>query len=341
MTATANLLEFTWTESFVMDAFPDHCLSFYFNVLHRWCCTFANVGDAGEIFLDEHWFELLIQNISSGSGVILEKSILVLQWRYTREFLSFVFHKCPEFLLELSLQSSLTVFSMYDLLALLILYCTSLCRRLYLSKSLLAFVLLPFLQALCFLLIILFISVFIHGLVCRDVVILDGTLFSIVLKIAVFRHSQAWLISFCPWISLVRSFMSSFIRSTSALFQRYIFLRGGLGCVALIEVSKSTMSWSLLAIDGIGLHNCLKLGWAVSIRSKILSLRVGKSTICSRLLSATMSRNVLLSLLEYWELEIVRSLQLISEKLKSPPVMSTLFLALVLRSENSSVTVSM
>ena len=69
--------------------------------------------------------------------------------------------------------------------------------------------------------------------------------------------------------------------------------------MALIEVSKSTMSWSLLAIDGIGLHNCLKLGWAVSIRSKILSLRVGKSTICSRLLSATMSRNVLLSLLEY------------------------------------------
>ena len=37
--------------------------------------------------------------------------------------------------LELSLQLSLTVFSMYDLLALMILYCTSICRRLTLPNQ--------------------------------------------------------------------------------------------------------------------------------------------------------------------------------------------------------------
>ena len=74
-------------------------------------------------------------------------------------------------------------------------------------------------------------------------------------------------------------------------YARNTFLQSSLVHVALIEVSNSTMSWSLLPIDGIGLHLCLKLGWEVSIRSKILSLRVGKSAI-SRLLSAAMSRNV-------------------------------------------------
>ena len=48
--------------------------------------------------------------------------------------------------------------------------------------------------------------------------------------------------------------------------------------MALIEVSKSTVSWSMLPFDGMGLHLCLKLGWEVSIRSKVFSLRVGKST---------------------------------------------------------------
>ena len=95
--------------------------------------------------------------------------------------------------------------------------------------------------------------------------------------------------------------------------------------MVLIEVSTSTMLWSLLPIDGIGLHLWLKLGWEVSIRSKVLSLRVGKSTICSRLLSAKMSRKVLLSLLGYWVLEMDMSLQLMSGKLKSPPINSTHF----------------
>ena len=52
---------------------------------------------------------------------------------------------------------------------------------------------------------------------------------------------------------------------SSAVFQRQIFHLGGLGRVVMIEVSKSTMPWSLLPIAGMGLHLCLKLGWEVGI----------------------------------------------------------------------------
>ena len=107
--------------------------------------------------------------------------------------------------------------------------------------------------------------------------------------------------------------------------------------MALIEVSRARchghfcllMAWAYISVEA---------GMGVSIRSKVLSLRVGKSTICSRMLSATMSRKVLSSLLGYWVLEMVRSLQFMSGKLKSPLINSTHFLALDFRSENSSVT---
>ena len=42
-------------------------------------------------------------NCSSNFGVTLEKSIVVLQWRYTRKFLSFAFHIWPEFLRVLTI----------------------------------------------------------------------------------------------------------------------------------------------------------------------------------------------------------------------------------------------
>ena len=74
--------------------------------------------------------------------------------------------------------------------------------------------------------------------------------------------------------------------------------------------------------------------------SNVLSLRVGKSTNCSRLLSATISRNILLSLFVYCEPGIVRSFQFMSGKLKSPPMMNTRFLAFVFKVEISSFTVS-
>ena len=51
------------------------------------------------------------------------------------------------------------------------------------------------------------------------------------------------------------------------------------------------------------------------IMSKVLSLRVGKSTICSRRLSAIMLRDVLLSTLEFWAIDMVRYLRIIYVRL--------------------------
>ena len=49
-----------------------------------------------------------------------------------------------------------------------------------------------------------------------------------------------------------------------------------------------------------------------------LSFLVGKSTSCSGLQSAMVSRNVVLTRLVYWELATVKSFQRMSGKLNSP-----------------------
>ena len=46
--------------------------------------------------------------------------------------------------------------------------------------------------------------------------------------------------------------------------QRNIFFGDGLGPTGLQTMFSNTMSWSLLPIYGIGLHLCLKEGWAVN-----------------------------------------------------------------------------
>ena len=62
-----------------MDAFP-----VYHDVLHCLDVTFYCIRDVGKIFPRDYWLELLIQNVGSGFGVTLKKSILVLvvllQW---------------------------------------------------------------------------------------------------------------------------------------------------------------------------------------------------------------------------------------------------------------------
>ena len=55
------------------------------------------------------------------------------------------------------------------------------------------------------------------------------------------------------------------------------------------------------------------LGWLVKIRSRVLSFRVGKSTSCSKLISAVISRKVLLTLAGYWEPEIFSWFKSMSE----------------------------
>ena len=71
--------------------------------------------------------------------------------------------------------------------------------------------------------------------------------------------------------------------------------------------------------DVWGLQRCLKLGWLVNIRSRVLSFLVGKSTCCSKLLSATIFKNALFTLLGYCVSPMFWSLRSISGRLKSPP----------------------
>ena len=122
---------------------------------------------------------------------------------------------------------------------------------------------------------------------------------------------------------------SSFILYISAFFHRYIFLLTGLGFKGLHAISSKTMSWSLFPIDGNGLHLNLNDGWEISIKSKVFSLRVGKSTICSKPLSATVSKKAWLVLVGYCLCVMVCSCQFISGRLKSPPIKKMFFDVLI------------
>ena len=82
---------------------------------------------------------------------------------------------------------------------------------------------------------------------------------------------------------------SSFILYTSSFFHKYIFLLTGFGFSGLHVISSRTMSWSLFPIDGKGLHLSLNDRWEVSIKFNVFPFRVGKSTIYSYPLSATLS----------------------------------------------------
>ena len=65
---------------------------------------------------------------------------------------------------------------------------------------------------------------------------------------------------------------------------------------------------------------------------------VGKLTICSELLSDTMSRDDWLTLDGYWFPVMVWSFQSMSEILKSPAIIKMPFLACFLRVRKSSLT---
>ena len=79
------------------------------------------------------------------------------------------------------------------------------------------------------------------------------------------------------------------------------------------------MSWSLFPIEGSGLHLSINEGWDVKMRCSVLSLRVGKLTICSSPLSDVMSKKLWLTRSGYWLASTNSIVQLISGKLKSPP----------------------
>jgi len=85
--------------------------------------------------------------------------------------------------------------------------------------------------------------VVIHGFVCLEDDCFVGTLFSIVAWIFCLKIDQASSIDMVlVSMSVSRSFRSARMPSMSDFFQRVIFRLRGLGLLAVIEVSVSTMS---------------------------------------------------------------------------------------------------
>ena len=83
-------------------------------------------------------------------------------------------------------------------------------------------------------------------------------------------------------------------------------------------VSSRTILWSLFPIEGSGLHLSINEGWDVKMRSNVLSFLVGNDTICSKLLSAVMSRKLLFTRKGFWLPSTCSEAQLMSGRLKSP-----------------------
>jgi hypothetical protein len=83
-------------------------------------------------------------------------------------------------------------------------------------------------------------------------------------------------------------------------------------------LDQNKMSWSL--IPGRGLHLFTSDLWVVKTRSRVLSSRVGKSTICSIHKSCTISMKDFFMWFGYVEPSIVILFQLISGKLMSPAI---------------------
>ena len=120
-------------------------------------------------------------------------------------------------------------------------------------------------------------------------------------------------------VILDRSDKSSLMHWMSAFFHRRIFLLGGFGRVAVIVVSNKTISRSLLPIEGLDLHRCVKLEWVVRMMSNVFCFLVGKLTICSKLLSDTMSRNDWLTLDGYWFVMMFPSWKCFLDTIRTPP----------------------
>ena len=84
--------------------------------------------------------------------------------------------------------------------------------------------------------------------------------------------------------------MSSFIGSSSALMQLGMWRGLCLCLIGLISSSVKTMSWS----DTHGKTSTLNtlFGRLVKIKARILSFRVGSTTICTRLMLSVISENL-------------------------------------------------
>ena len=125
------------------------------------------------------------------------------------------------------------------------------------------------------------------------------------------------------------NFVCTSVRSSSIFvdFHKYILRFVSLVLLILMLVLTKTMAWSL--ITGRGLHLFTSDLWVVKTRSRVLSSRVWKSTICSIHKSCTMSIKDLFMWFGYVEPSIVISFQLISGKLKLPAIHKLLCLASV------------
>jgi len=137
---------------------------------------------------------------------------------------------------------SLTTSSIYCLCAFLVSLCTSCCNLLYLSQSLFYLVRMAFACAICFWLIVRRTFVFIHGWVCRALVIFFwnplvydpfDSCFKMVLH------------TFNAIKGLISEVFTKYcnILYILAFFHRDILCRVGFGLIGLHAISSNTMSW--------------------------------------------------------------------------------------------------
>ena len=181
------------------------------------------------IFFSKHRMELVIEYVGFTQIVTLYKSSLVFKRCYSTEFLAFallVIYDQNLFLFS----PSLTTSSIYCLCAFLVSLCTSCCNLLYLSRSLFFLVRLAFACSLFFRLIFRRTFVFIHGWVCRALVIFVGTLRPMILLTTVLKWfhilsmlSKVWSLKFSP-----NTIRSSCILYILAFFHRDILCQVGL-----------------------------------------------------------------------------------------------------------------
>ena len=120
---------------------------------------------------------------------------------------------------------------------------------------------------------------------------------------------------------------SSWVLCTSARFHRQIFLLVGFGEQEKRQESVRTISWLLFPTEESGFTFSRNDGRDVKMRLSVLSFRFGKVTICVKLLSAVRSSKNLLMRIGYWLPSVCRVAQLMSGRLKTPPMRKMFFVS--------------
>ena len=164
-------------------------------------------------------------------------------------------------------------------------------------------VLLAFLCALCFFLIARRMLEFIQGWLYFDDVILLGTRFSMIcsivsLKLQVVKgggQRRVGLYGFCVFTEILFDAVHICFCPQEQLASRESWSKGHEWCIVEGDIMVASSKWrERLAAS------CVWKMRGLRIRSRVLSFRVRKSTICSNTLSSVMSRMCLFMRSAYW-----------------------------------------